>query len=157
MRSLGVSRGILVCALALAALPAVAEEAGAAAVDAVWMKAMKANDLDAVVGCYAPDAVLWLPDAPEARGPKEIRDVYAGYFSNYTVTDASLPNATYQTSSDLSASWGNFILTLQPKNGGDPVVLKGRFIVVAKRIGGRWLYVADHASANPPPPPATKP
>ena len=32
--------------------------------------------------------------------------------------------------------------------------MKGRFTAMAKRIGGKWLYVADHASADPPPPAA---
>jgi hypothetical protein len=44
------------------------------------------------------------------------------------------------------------VLALQPRQGGSPVVLKGRFVAVAKKIGGKWLYVADHASNEPPPP-----
>lgn len=151
MKRIRISLWILACVFTLLPVAALAADAGAKATDAAWMKAMKANDIDAVVACYAPDAVLWLPEAPEARGPKAIRDVYAGYFTTYTVSDASLPNATYQDSGDLSATWGNFTLTLQPKKGGDPVVLKGRFLAVAKRIGGTWLYVADHASATPEP------
>jgi hypothetical protein len=44
------------------------------------------------VACYAPDAVMWLPDAPEAPGTKAIRDVYTGLLNTFSVTDASLPN-----------------------------------------------------------------
>jgi ketosteroid isomerase-like protein len=121
--------------------------------DVVWTKAMKANDLDAIVACYAPDAVMWMPDAPEARGREAIRGVYASYLDAYTVTDAALTDASYETSGDLTGSWGHFSLSLQPKKGGDPVALKGRYVVVMKRIGGNWLLAADHASANPPPKP----
>ena len=120
--------------------------------DAAWMKAMKANDLSAVVALYAPDAVMWFPEAPEARGSEAIRKTYAGYFDAYTVADVALTNVTHQTSGDLDANWGNYTFDLRPKKGGDPVVLKGRFVAVMKKIGGRWLLVADHASATPAPP-----
>ena len=142
---------ILACAFGLARA-AEAQEQGAKAVDAAWLKAVKANDVEALVACYAPDAVLWLPGAPEARGAKTIRDAYSGLLAANKVTDASIVNAAYQTSGDLSAGWGNFTLSLQPKNGGAPIIMKGRFIDVAKKIGGKWLYVADQASADPPPP-----
>ena len=155
MRISGFRTGILVSALALAPLAASAQE-GSKAVDAAWEKAIKANDLEAIVACYAPDAVLWLPGAPEARGTKAIRDTYAGLLSSFTVADASLQNATYETSGNLSTAWGNFTMTLQPKAGGSPLMTKGRFTSVSKKIGGKWLYVADQASDEPPPP-APKP
>ena len=141
----------LLCALTL--WPAAARGQGSSpqSLDAAWTKAMKTNDLDGVVACYASDAVMWFPDAPEARGSKAIRDLYAGYFDAYTVSDAALTNPSYETSGDLSASWGNFVLTLKPKKGGDPVVLKGRYLVAMKRTDGNWLLVADHASATPAP------
>ena len=78
--------------------PSGAAEEGAKDVDAAWLKAVKANDVDAVVACYWPDAVMWLPDAPEARGEKAIRAAYAGLLGANTVVDASLTDAVYQTS-----------------------------------------------------------
>lgn len=150
-------QGILVFAAVIGlASSAVAQDAGAKVVETAWVKAMKANDMEAVVACYAADAVMWLPDAPEARGTAAIRGVYAGYFAAYTVSDAVFVSPTYEASGDLSAGWGSYVLTLAPKKGGDPVVLKGRFTAVAKKVGGKWLYAADQASATPPPPAAAK-
>lgn len=150
-------QGILVFAAVIGlASSAAAQDAGAKMLDTAWVKAMKANDIEAVVACYAPDAVMWLMDAPEARGTAAIRGMYAGYFAAYTVSDAVLVNPTYEASGDLSAGWGSYVLTLNPKKGTDPVVLKGRFTAVAKKVGGKWLYVADHASATPPPAAAPK-
>ncbi len=146
----------LVCAMVVGSVAAMAQDAGHKAVDAAWLKAIQANDLDGLVACYAPDAVMWLPDAPEARGTKAIRDAYDGLLKTYTVKGASLSNTVYQTSGDLSTGWGNFVLDLQPKNGGAPVSMKGRFTAVSKKIGGKWLYVADHASDDPPPPAPAK-
>jgi ketosteroid isomerase-like protein len=146
--------GIIVFAAAVGlASVAAAEDAGAKSVDAAWVKGMKSNDLDAIVACYAKDAVMWFPGAPEARGTAAIRAIYAGYLAEFNVSDAVLSNTTYQTSGDLSAAWGDFVLTLAPKKGGAPEVLKGRFTSVSKKVGGKWAYVADQASATPPPPP----
>jgi len=144
---------LLACVFGLAAAATVAAaEEGAKDVDAAWLKAVKANDVDALVACYWPDAVLWLPDAPEARGEKAIRATYAGLLGANSVVDASITNAVYQTSGDLSTAWGHFTLVLKPKAGGDNVVLKGRFLSVSKKSGGKWRYAADLASAEPPPP-----
>ena len=131
---------------------AAAAPAGAQAVDEAWRKAITANDLNAIIGLYAEDAVMWLPDAPEAKGREAIRKSYAGLLAANTVTGATFANTHYQTSGNLSVGWGNFTLTLSPKAGGNPVTLSGRFSVIAREEGGTWVYVVDHASAHPTPP-----
>ena len=128
-----------------------AADSGAQIVDAAWISAIKANDIDAVMKCYAPDAIMWLPNAPAARGTKAIRAAYEGLLSANTVKDATLSEVTYRTVGKASLAWGNFSLTLVPKAGGDQVVMKGRFTEVAERRGGKWVYIVDHASAEPAP------
>ncbi|MGH9369269.1 MAG: YybH family protein [Thermoanaerobaculia bacterium] len=150
MRKPRMGVAFLACLLAggLAA-SALGADHGAAEVDQRWSAAMKANDTEAVMACYAPDAVMWLPDAPEARGEKAIREAYQGLLSANTVQAVAFTNTHYETSRGLSTGWGDFAVTLQPKSGGEPTVLRGRFTAVAQRRGGRWVYVADHASSGP--------
>jgi uncharacterized protein (TIGR02246 family) len=138
------------------ALSSFAADIGAKSLDAAWTKAMKANDLEAVLACYASDAVVWMPSAPEASGQQAIRAAYQGLFAANTVQDATITDTHYKTSRTVSAGWGRFTLTLAPKSGGAPVTMKGRFTDVAERRGGRWVYLADHASAEPPPSEAAK-
>ena len=89
---------------------------------------------------------------------KPIRETYAALLKDQTVTDVVFSNTAYETWQNISVGWGNFTMTLQPRKGGAPVVMNGRFIDVGKQIKGKWQYVADHASADPAPPaPATKP
>jgi len=145
-------RFVLGVILAALAVPALAQDGGVQSTDARWEKAMRAGDAAAAAACYASDALLWFPGTPEARGKDAIRKVYDGFFGAYKVVDVSLSNSNSQTSGDLSAGWGNYMMKLQPKNGGDPVVLKGRYTVAARKIGGQWVYVADHASDEPAPP-----
>lgn len=140
----------LLCSL-ISFVAAASPPSGAQAVDEAWQKAVTANDLDAIVAVYSEDAVMWLPDAPEARGREAIRESYAGLLAANTVTSATLTNTHYETSGDFSVGWGEFSLTLAPKNGGEPATLSGRFSVIAKMEAGTWVYVVDHASATPAP------
>lgn len=133
------------------ALSGFAQDMGAKSLDTAWVKAMKANDLEAVMACYAPAAVMWLPGSSEASGEKAIRAAYEGLFAANRVQDVTIMDAHYQTLGNLSVGWGHFSLTIVPKAGGAPIVTKGRFTEAAERQRGRWVYVADHASADPPP------
>jgi ketosteroid isomerase-like protein len=152
---------IVLCALTLLSKAAGAVEVpGSAGLDMAWQKAMMASDAAAVAALYAPPALLWLPGAPEAHGDKAILAAYQGFLAQYAVSDITLGGSAYQVSGDLSAGWGHFSMKLTPKKGGDPIVMTGRFISASKKFGTRWLYVADQASADPPPPaaaPAKKP
>ena len=130
---------------------------GVQAVDAAWEKAIEANDLDAVMACYAPDAVAWLPDSPELKGTEAIRQSYKDLFAANTIKDASFSETHYTTVGERSVGWGRFSLTLVPKGSDQSVVVLGRFTEVAERRGGRWVYVVDHASAEPAPAAAPKP
>ena len=129
-----------------------AAPSGAQPVDEAWRKAITANDLDGIMAVYAADAVMWLPDAPEAKGREAIRKSYAALVAANTVTGATFANTHYQTSGDLSVGWGDFTLSLSPKAGGNPVTMSGRFSVIARNEAGTWVYVVDHASAQPTPP-----
>ena len=120
-------------------------------VDAAWINAMKANDVDAVMKCYAPDAIAALPGAPLARGDKAIRATYEGLLSANTVTAVSISETGHRGTRNVATGWGTFSLTLTPKAGGSPATMTGRYTVVVERRGGKWVYVVDHASAEPPP------
>ncbi len=118
-----------------------------------FVKAFKAGDLDAVVALYAPDAVSFPPDAMAASGQEGIRESWGGVLNNFDVQDVVITNAHHLTSGDLSTAWGLYKMILVPKEGGDQVVLEGRFTDVAKRVNGKWLYINDHSSVPLPPPP----
>ena len=141
---------LLVSSMSLAT--ATAAPTGAQGVDEAWRKAITANELNAIMTLYSEDAVMWLPDAPEARGREAIRKAHADLLAANTVTAASLANTHYQISGDLSVGWGDFTLVLAPKAGGNPVSLSGRFSVIARKEDSKWVYVVDHASAHPAPP-----
>ncbi len=160
MRRKSLAVAVLFASLIIFGVPARGDDApkagakvsGSQAVDEAWKKAILANDLDAVVACYAPDAVFWGPGDPEAKGAKAIRENYAGVLRDNTVKDAKLSDTHYRTFGKTSVGWGRYSLTLAPKAGGAPVTMTGRFSNVAEERNGKWVYISDHASADPPPP-----
>ena len=139
-------------ALLAVAVPVVAGEHAAQLVDQAWVKAMKANDLEATMALYAPDAVAYFPDG-DFKGKQAIRKSWTDFLAMFTVKDAT-SEGTYETTGDTSLGWGFWSLTVVPKGGGEPIAMKGRATVVVRKIGGKWLYVVDHASVPLPPPPS---
>lgn len=126
---------------------------GAQQVDEAMARAFKANDVNAIVALYAPDAVLYPPGAMEQRGQPAIRAGFTEFLARFQITDFAVVGASYATAGDVSAGWGRFVLSATPKAGGAPLRWEGRFSNVARRIKGTWLYVSDHASMPVGPPP----
>ena len=73
-----------------------------------------------------------------------------------TVTAVSISETGHRGTRNVATGWGTFSLTLTPKAGGTPATLTGRYTMVVERRGGKWVYVVDHASAEPPPAEGTK-
>jgi len=139
---------LLVCVVALA--PAVFAEDGAKMVDDAWKAAVLAGNLDAVVALYAPDAVMYPPDAMSVVGTEAIRENWTGFLATFTVNEVSF-EGRYGTEGDVSWGAGLWKLTVTPKPDGEPMVLEGRASSVCKKIDGKWLYLVDHASMPMPP------
>ena len=124
---------------------------GLTPLSAEFVKRFEGNDLEGVVALYAPDAVLYPPDATEAIGTEAIRKSWGGLMYAFTVQKLTITDAASQIQGDTAFGWGKFAMTLTPKGGGDTVRMEGRFTDVSKQINGRWLYIFDHASMPLPP------
>lgn len=126
-----------------------ADSKGVVQVEDAWRTAMLANDLEAVVRCYASDATLWLGGTPRLDGAEAIRATYAAWLGANTIKDVKFSNRKSQTSGDISVGWGEYSVTLVPKAGGDAQTHSGRFTDVAAKRNGKWVYIVDHASDQP--------
>ena len=115
-----------------------------------FMAALRANDIEGLVMCYTADATNFAIDSMSGTGPESVRASWGGFFQAFTVTAAELSDEHLEVSGDLAAAWGLFTITAVPAGGGDAVVIKGRYMDVAKNFDGNWLYIADHASVPVP-------
>ena len=147
---------IAILALSVIAGSAFAADTGAKALDISFIRAMLANDAAAAAACYADDAVLVLPGSPAIKGNKAITEALTGFLGAATVKEFALSETRYQTSGNLSTSWGHYRMTTVPKAGGEPKSETGTFSEVAMKRNGKWAYVSDHAAADPPAPAAQK-
>jgi len=140
--------------LMLALSPAASAFDSPEALQAGFLAALRAGDVDGIAACYTEDAANFTPDTMVGYGPQSARDSWGGMLEHYRVVSVELSDQHMVQSGDLAAAWGLFKMTLEPRDGGDPVVMEGRYSDVSRPIGGRWLYIADHASVPLPPPPA---
>jgi uncharacterized protein (TIGR02246 family) len=124
------------------------EEGGVKSVDDAWQAALIKGDVDAVVACYADDAIFWTPH-DDAKGKDAIREVFSKILADTKVIEIRMEDTQYRTVGDRSVGWGTFTILLKPKDGGDEQTIRGRFTEVAEKRNGKWVYVVDHASENP--------
>ena len=122
--------------------------------DESFAAAMRAGDVDAIVALYADDAEIFPPDMQGVKGKDKIREIFSGMHTNAKVDKFEFHDVTYTTSGDLSVGWGQADLTVTPK-GGSQMTVTIRFSSVAKKIGDKWLYISDHASAPMAAPPSS--
>jgi hypothetical protein len=121
MRYLSLRVTVLAFLIVTFSLPGRAAETGAQAVDSSWIKAMKANDLEAVLKTYAPDAVVWLPEVKEARGEKEIRSAFEGLLSANTVKEVVLSETGYRRWARFPWVGAGSLLPWRPSRAAVPV------------------------------------
>lgn len=147
LRQLGA--GMLLGGLALASATAAAAEPPSAG--DCFVAAFKAGDADAVAACYAQDGIIWFPGGPMAQGRQAIRDGFAGYFAHVTIKDAVLTPLGEAAMGDTRTAWGTYAITMVDNDTQAETTERGRYVDVQKLIDGKWLYIVDHPSDDPPP------
>ncbi len=111
-----------------------------------FMAGILAHDADAIAACYTDDAVNFTLDSMMGIGPESARRSWGSFFDAFEVKQAELSDTHLEVHGDTAIAWGLFLIVATPRAGGEPVEFRGRYMDVARNIGGRWLYVADHAS-----------
>lgn len=120
---------LLTLILFLAISPAADAFDSPQALQAGFMAALRANDIEGLVMCYTADATNFAIDSMSGTGPESVRASWGGFFEAFTVTAAELTDEHLEVSGDLAAAWGLFTITAVPAGGGDAVVIKGRHIL----------------------------
>jgi uncharacterized protein (TIGR02246 family) len=140
---------MLLGASALVAGAAVAAEPASAG--DCFVAAMKAADADAVSMCYAEDGIIWFPGGPMAKGRTAIRDGFAHFLASNIIKDVQLDDIGQEIMGDTRVAWGTYAITMEDKVSHAVSIERGRYTDVQKKIDGRWLYIVDHPSDDPPP------
>jgi ketosteroid isomerase-like protein len=110
-----------------------------------YEKAWQARDADALAALFAEDGFVLQSGKPPARGREAIRAAYKG-----SGGELALRALAYSS----EGSTGYIIGAFGRAPGGPD---SGKFVLALKRVGERWLIMADIDNSNQRPRPAVAP
>ena len=123
--------------------------------DKQWSES--AADADKFMSYFSPEASVYAPGAPVAKGTAAIRDAYTkmtsapGFSIKWRAT-----NATVSGAGDIGYTSGTYRMTMND-HAGSLIVDRGKYVTVWKKAtGGQWK-VADDIFNSDAPPPAPEP
>ncbi|UCD31969.1 MAG: SgcJ/EcaC family oxidoreductase [Desulfobacterales bacterium] len=113
---------------------------------AKWNNALQTGNPDAVVACYAEDAIL-LPtvSAKVRHNHDEIRDYFVHFLTKKPHGKITEENIRIYDNIAISSGLYTFSLT----ENGDPADVAARFTFVYKKYDDGWLIVDHHSSILP--------
>ncbi len=114
-----------------------------------WAATYNANDVDAIVKLYAPDALLHGTSSPTLnQGSAAIRSYFAGLAgSGNKVTIGERHMVAIGDAAAFGVGFYEFV-SIQD---GKPVPRPSRFTMIVVKRGADWLIVHHHSSPVPPP------
>jgi uncharacterized protein (TIGR02246 family) len=119
-----------------------------------YMAAFNAKDAAKVAALYAEDTTLNPPNEPPAHGRK---GVHAWAQKNFDRGAGNLVLTPTESaiSGSIAYEAGTYSITMGAP-GKKPVTDKGKYVIVLKQTGGKWLIAHDIYNSDLPPPPPSK-
>ena len=107
---------------------------------------MRAGNLPGFMALYADDAVLMPPNAPAFAGRAAVQQFWGGLLAAGS-SDVDLIPDDIQVSGDVAIERGHYEVT-------KPFRDSGKYVVVWRNRGGKWLITHDifNSSLTPPAP-----
>jgi uncharacterized protein (TIGR02246 family) len=108
-----------------------------------WAVAFTKGDLNALMGVYDRDAILWGTSASSMRkGAPAIRDYYGLLFAGVPGTRIALRDTSARLYGDTAVTAGTYVLHGTGSDGRQTSTLV-RFVMVCVKRDGAWV-VAEH-------------
>jgi uncharacterized protein (TIGR02246 family) len=138
------------CALTIAhASSAGAQDAGVRAAIASateqFQTAFAKQDAAGVAALYTTNGEAYPPNSNVVRGRAEIQKMWKSVIDS-GIAGAALTTTEVESSGDLAYESGTY--EMKTKDG--KVADRGKYVVVWKRVGGRWLLHRDIWNTNQP-------
>ena len=119
------------------------------AVTQSWFQAYNAGDADAVTALFADDATLMPPDATAVSGKDAIHNFFVVSIG-VSQHEGSTINLTGTPQGGVAGDWGWLSATDTVKDKTGQVVDTGKFLVVFKKVDGKWVFFRDLWSSDKP-------
>ncbi|MGH9759226.1 MAG: YybH family protein, partial [Blastocatellia bacterium] len=111
-----------------------------ARVRAEWAKDLHLKLVDQLAVLYAPDAAFLQPTGERITGRSAIRELCKKTMDTFT-SDITLHSILCEHSGDLAYDRGDYHETLLITADGTKTEAQGNYLMVYKRINGKWLIV----------------
>ncbi len=116
--------------------------AGIAANNRAFEDAVAAGNVDAIAALLAPDVVALPPDGPVVTGHEAVRQLWASAISEHGMTRCQLTTDWLDVVGDVASEIGHATMTMAPP-GGKSETARFKYLVVWKRLNGKWLLHRD--------------
>jgi uncharacterized protein (TIGR02246 family) len=108
--------------------------------NAAWLAAVRAKDVDALVGMVTDDVVFLPSGAPPIRGRAAVAAMYRSFFPQFASVEQTATVEEIDVSGDWAFQWGSETLTLKPAGGGPLIRFAGKGMTVLRRESGAWKF-----------------
>lgn len=151
------SRALIVAAIAALSQTAAGQSPTQRAIRAAgdqWLKDIAARNVDGIVSLHAPDAVVMFSNAPLVKGSGAIRALYQEIVKTPGLLLHWVPTKIDVTSPTTATEYGTYTESFDSPGG--KMRDAGNYVVLWKKIDGRWRIALDAPSTTTPLP-ATMP
>ena len=107
-----------------------------------WLRLIKDGKAAEVARLYTPDGAIMPPGAPKAQGPAAVEKVWSGLMAmpGFALTFKA-DEITVSSAGDMALDRGTY--RLQMGNAAAASEEVGKYVVVWRKIDGKWKVAAD--------------
>jgi uncharacterized protein (TIGR02246 family) len=110
--------------------------------------AVETGNVEAIAALLAPDVISLPPDSPIVVGNEAVKQLWASAINEYGMTSFRITTDKLDVVGDLASEVGRATMTMAP-GGGVSETARVKFLVVWKRLNGKWLLHRDIYNALP--------
>lgn len=116
------------------------------AVNEKFMEAIKSGDVETLVSSYSADARVLPPNSPALEGTENIREMWKAMFQSGPM-NLQLKTVTAEAFGSTAIEEGRYNMLLPDGQ----IVDTGKYIVIWKKVEGKWLLYRDIFNTSQPP------
>ena len=106
------------------------------------------GDLNGWIALWTDDGIQMPPGEPVVVGKERLRARNGAALDRFKF-DMSIANEELRVAGDWAYVRGSYKATLTPKQGGEPVLIDGKYLsIVAKQPDGSWKFHRDAFNSN---------
>lgn len=107
------------------------------------------KDLEKMLEGVADDAILQVPNMPQIQGIKALREFYKAFLPTFDSMKGGPRHIEVSSSGDMAWQYGSFSTGYKKPEG--TVTDKGKYLMIWKKVDGKWKTVAFSVSSDNPP------